>query len=76
LKSNLYNIDEAGQWLQVTLPHSTLVTGVMTQGRANSNQWVTSYNIIYRNSETAEFERVNNEFGSPAVRHNMLLLYL
>lgn len=35
------------QWIQVKLGHKTRITGVVTQGRQDANQWVTSYSISY-----------------------------
>ena len=35
------------QWIQVKLGQKTRITGVVTQGRQDANQWVTSYSISY-----------------------------
>lgn len=37
-----------GQWLQITLPQTTTITSVTTQGRYNSNQWVTYYKLMHK----------------------------
>ena len=37
----------AHQWLQIDLGGGTTVTKVVTQGRQDSDQWVTSYAISY-----------------------------
>ncbi|CAK0812764.1 unnamed protein product [Prorocentrum cordatum] len=34
-----------GHWMQLDLGTSVIVSGVVTQGRANWNQWVTSYQV-------------------------------
>ncbi|XP_035678062.1 uromodulin-like 1 [Branchiostoma floridae] len=39
--------DEIGQWLQVDLNSVTSIAGVITQGRAASGQWVTSYKLSF-----------------------------
>ncbi|XP_033105774.1 uncharacterized protein LOC117108037 [Anneissia japonica] len=36
-----------GQWIQVNLPHEFMVTGVVSQGRQDLDQWVTSYQVSY-----------------------------
>ncbi|CAK0892173.1 unnamed protein product, partial [Prorocentrum cordatum] len=41
--SSRYN--SVGQWMQMDLGASVTVSGVVTQGRANWNQWVTSYEV-------------------------------
>ena len=35
------------QWIQVDLGRDEVVTAIATQGRANLNQWVTSYYVSY-----------------------------
>lgn len=35
------------QWIQVRLGRKTRITGVVTQGRQDANQWVTSYKLSY-----------------------------
>ena len=39
----------AHQWLRVDLGKKTSVREIKTQGRYNSNQWVTSYRVSYSN---------------------------
>ena len=34
------------QWLQVDLGERSVVTAVVTQGRADLGQWVTSYKVV------------------------------
>ncbi|XP_066297862.1 adipocyte enhancer-binding protein 1-like [Branchiostoma lanceolatum] len=36
-----------GQWLQVDLNSTTSIAGVITQGRADIDQWVTSYKLTF-----------------------------
>ena len=35
------------QWIQIDLGKNEVVTAIATQGRANLNQWVTSYYVSY-----------------------------
>ena len=35
------------QWIQIDLGRDEVVTAIATQGRANANQWVTSYYVSY-----------------------------
>ena len=47
---------DVNQWLQVNLgSHITRVTGVATQGREDSDEWVTKYKLQYSN-ETEQFQ--------------------
>ena len=45
------------QWLQVDMGKSVRVTGINTQGRQDSDQWVTAYYILY-SSDGAYFSYV------------------
>ncbi|CAH1272632.1 TNR [Branchiostoma lanceolatum] len=38
-------VNERGQWLQIDLDGTAVVHGVVTQGRATYDQWVTSYKL-------------------------------
>ena len=37
------------QWLQLDLGPPTLVTGIVTKGRGDKKNWVTSYSLSYSN---------------------------
>jgi ribosomal protein L19E len=41
--------NDRNQWLQVNFNLQATVTEILTQGRSNSNQWVTSYTVSYSN---------------------------
>ncbi|CAH1794012.1 unnamed protein product [Owenia fusiformis] len=43
--------DDVNQWIQVNLGDVMLVNGVITQGSASLNQWVTSYKFFYGKTE-------------------------
>ncbi|CAK8683935.1 retinoschisin-like [Clavelina lepadiformis] len=42
-----------GQWIQVDLKMPTYLTAVVTQGRPNYDEWLTSFKISYGNSTNA-----------------------
>ncbi len=42
-------MSDTEQWIQVNLTESQLVRGVMTQGRADCDEWVTKYTVQYSN---------------------------
>lgn len=39
-----------GQWIQIYLGKRTQITAILTQGRQDANQWVTSYTVRYSNN--------------------------
>lgn len=42
-------VNKVGQWLQFFFGRYTTITRVLTQGRQDANQWVTSYTLAYGN---------------------------
>ena len=40
-------VNNHNQWLQVDLGRTMKVTGLNTQGRHDSHQWVTAYYVLY-----------------------------
>lgn len=44
--------NDVSQWIQVDYDYPSHVTGVITQGRDDAAQWVTSYKIQYRTTST------------------------
>ena len=62
-------------WIQVDLLHSTVVTGVITQGSAHSYQeWVTDLQIQYGDSEDSLMYVLEN--GQPKVSISHMLLHI
>ena len=43
------------QWIQIDLGRDEVVTAIATQGRANANQWVTSYYASYSHDSKVFF---------------------
>ena len=41
--------NDLNQWLQVNFVLQATVTEILTQGRSDSNQWVTSFTVSYSN---------------------------
>jgi len=39
-----------GQWIQVFLGRQSRITAILTQGRQDIDQWVTSYTVAYSNN--------------------------
>ena len=45
-------VNDADQWIQVDLVIATNVSGIVIQGRAAYEQWVTEYKVQYGNDVT------------------------
>ena len=73
--------NELGNWWQIDAGSVVELAGVVTQGRSDSNQWVTEFMLSYTNAETdaGTFTLVEGgaTFGGNGDRHtvveNMLL---
>ena len=66
------------QWLQVDLSSITVVKGIATQGRQDSDQWVTGYTLSY-SSNGSHFDGyeggkifTGNSDRDTIVKHNLL----
>ena len=46
-------------WIQVDFLRPVTVTGVITQGRANADQWATTYVVKYRDDESLPLETIS-----------------
>lgn len=71
-RHNNYN-----QWIQVDLGKPMKVTGVATQGRAEANQWVTAFYVLY-SSDGVKFAKVKEWWDVVKVsvcEHQVLRLF-
>ncbi|KAJ9589084.1 hypothetical protein L9F63_017629 [Diploptera punctata] len=62
------------QWLQFDLGPATVVTGILTKGRADSKrrQWITSYTVSYSNDSVVWFTyKDGNQLGGKVFGGNM-----
>lgn len=41
---------QVGHWIQVSLENPKLWTGIITQGRGDADQWVTTFRVLYTNN--------------------------
>ncbi|KAK3706340.1 hypothetical protein QZH41_006604 [Actinostola sp. cb2023] len=69
--------NRVGQWIQVDLNRVTKVTGIATQGRSDTNQWVKQYKLQYssdgktfNNYEGVKVFTANKDRNS-VVKHNL-----
>ena len=58
--------NNANQWAQVDLGAPMTVTGVITQGRYESAQWVTYYKVLY-GLDGSNFDYVDDSEGNDKV---------
>ncbi|XP_072177194.1 uncharacterized protein [Diadema setosum] len=51
----LPEFNDHNQWIGVDLRHKHRVAGIITQGREDADQWVTSFTVSYRNNDEWTF---------------------
>lgn len=56
--------NDGNQWIQVTSAIKRKWIGVVTQGRGNANQWVTSYKVVYSN-DGVYWDEVDDGYSFP-----------
>ena len=61
---------DVNQWLQIDFKYKATVTDILTQGRRDANQWVTSYTVAYSN-DGRNFKTYKGEKGQDKVNHSL-----
>jgi len=56
----------SSEWLQIDLGVAAKVTGVMTQGRGDGTEWVTSYMVSY-STDAFHWQYVSDQYGNQRV---------
>lgn len=64
--------DDVNQWIQVDYDYQTNITGVITQGREDSPEWVTSYKIQYRINSTAAWTELPQTYTGNSDQHTIV----
>lgn len=63
-------VDDTNQWIQVDLGKSMIIRGVTTMGSVSRQEWVTSYNILYRLNTQEDFYQ--EPYGNVKVKKTLL----
>ena len=63
-------------WIQVDFGGNVVAEGVVTQGRHNTDQWVTSYRVQYKKDGEDHFQTVLDENNQPKVIYFMLFFLI
>ena len=61
------------QWIQVNFSMTKNVSGVVLQGRDNSNQWVTHYKVQYGNGNGTLLDVMNQQNQDVMVRYDSII---
>ncbi|XP_067287878.1 retinoschisin 1a [Pseudorasbora parva] len=63
----LSKFQDTNQWLQIDLKEVKVVSGILTQGRCDSDEWVTKYTVQYRTSEKLNWIYYKDQTGNNRV---------
>ncbi|CAG5858457.1 retinoschisin 1a [Menidia menidia] len=63
----LSKFQDSSQWLQVDLRNSMVVSGILTQGRCDAEEWVTKYSVQYRSDEKLNWIYYKDQTGNNRV---------
>uniref|UniRef100_A0A8C1WWZ8 Retinoschisin 1 n=1 Tax=Cyprinus carpio TaxID=7962 RepID=A0A8C1WWZ8_CYPCA len=60
----LSKFQDTNQWLQIDLKEVKVVSGILTQGRCDSDEWVTKYTVQYRTNENLNWIYYKDQTGN------------
>uniref|UniRef100_H3CLK9 Retinoschisin 1 n=1 Tax=Tetraodon nigroviridis TaxID=99883 RepID=H3CLK9_TETNG len=63
----LSKFNDQYQWFQIDLKEIGIVSGVLTQGRCDADEWITKYSIQYRSVETLNWIYYKDQTGNNRV---------
>uniref|UniRef100_UPI0037E92DDF retinoschisin-like n=1 Tax=Semicossyphus pulcher TaxID=241346 RepID=UPI0037E92DDF len=55
------------QWIQIDLKEVGVVSGILTQGRCDADEWITKYSVQYRSVETLNWIYYKDQTGNNRV---------
>uniref|UniRef100_A0A672HY39 Retinoschisin 1a n=1 Tax=Salarias fasciatus TaxID=181472 RepID=A0A672HY39_SALFA len=63
----LSKFNDQYQWLQIDLQEVGVVSGILTQGRCDADEWITKYSIQYRTVESLNWVYYKDQTGNNRV---------
>ncbi|XP_054458049.1 retinoschisin-like [Anoplopoma fimbria] len=63
----LSKFNDLHQWIQIDLMEVGVVSGILTQGRCDADEWITKYSIQYRTVETLNWIYYKDQTGNNRV---------
>ncbi|XP_065098168.1 retinoschisin 1a [Paramisgurnus dabryanus] len=60
----LSKFQDTNQWLQIDLKEIKVVSGILTQGRCDSEEWMTKYSVQYRTNEKLNWIYYKDQTGN------------
>ncbi|KAM6943564.1 retinoschisin 1a [Xenentodon cancila] len=63
----LSKFQDNSQWLQIDLKEVMVVSGILTQGRCDAEEWITKYSVQYRTDEKLNWIYYKDQTGNNKV---------
>lgn len=63
----LSKFNDQSQWIQIDLKEVAVVSGILTQGRCDADEWITKYSIQYRTVEALNWIYYKDQTGNNRV---------
>uniref|UniRef100_A0A8D0EMI3 F5/8 type C domain-containing protein n=1 Tax=Strix occidentalis caurina TaxID=311401 RepID=A0A8D0EMI3_STROC len=63
----LSKYQDNGQWLQIDLKEVKVISGILTQGRCDADEWMTKYSMQYRTDENLNWVYYKDQTGNNRV---------
>ncbi|XP_061431892.1 uncharacterized protein LOC133357788 isoform X2 [Lethenteron reissneri] len=63
----LSKFQDMGQWLQFDLLEERVISGIITQGRCDTDEWMTKYSVVHRSHEALNWVYYKDQFGNNRV---------
>ncbi|XP_012675102.1 retinoschisin 1a [Clupea harengus] len=63
----LSKVQDASQWLQIDLKGEKVVSGILSQGRCDADEWITKYSVQYRTNDSLNWVYYKDATGNNRV---------
>lgn len=63
----LSKYQDSSQWLQIDLKEVKVISGILTQGRCDIDEWMTKYSVQYRTDENLNWIYYKDQTGNNRV---------
>lgn len=63
----LSKFQDSSQWLQIDLKEVKVISGILTQGRCDIDEWMTKYSVQYRTDENLNWIYYKDQTGNNRV---------
>lgn len=70
----LSKFQDSNQWLQIDLKEIKVISGILTQGRCDADEWMTKYSVQYRTDENLNWVYYKDQTGNNRVSMTYIVM--